>query len=67
MLLGRLQSSKPRRETSDYVAFIQSQTCVNKKLAADILQVMMADGTHPTYADTKGSKNMLYIDLLYRE
>ena len=33
------------------------------KLAADILQVMMPDGTHPTYSDTTGSEKTLYINI----
>ena len=52
-----------RRETSDYVASAQSQTSVNKKLDVGILQVMMSDVTHTTYADTTGSDMMLYINI----
>ena len=52
-----------RRETSDYVTSIQSQTGVNKKLASGILQVMMSDRTHLTYADTAGSKKILYSNI----
>ena len=49
-----------RQETSDYVASVQSQTGVNKKIDAGVLQLMIPDGTHLTYADTSGSKKMLY-------
>ena len=38
---------------------------VNKKLAAGVLQVMITDVTHPTNADTTGSKKMLYSDIQY--
>ena len=41
-----------RRENSYCVASVWSQTGVNKKLAAGILQVIILDGTHSTYADT---------------
>ena len=51
------------RENSDYVTSVELQTSVNKKLDTDILQLMMPDGTHPTYADTTGSEKMLYRDI----
>ena len=42
------------------------QTGVKKNIAAGILQVMITEGTHPAYADTTGSKNILnsYIKFL---
>ena len=63
LLLGRLQSSKPRRETSEYVASVQSQTGVNKNLSAGILQVMMPDVTHLEYSYTTGSEKIMYINI----
>ena len=53
------------QEPYDYVASIRSQSGVNKKLAAGIIQVMMPDGTHPTYSDTTGSENMLYRNIKF--
>ena len=52
-----------RKETYDYFASVWSQTGVNKKLAAGILQVMIPAGTHPTHADTTGYENMLYSNI----
>ena len=48
--------------TYDYVVSVQLQNGVNKKLASSILQVMIPDGTHTTYADTTGSEKMFYIN-----
>ena len=52
-----------RQETSDYVASFRSETGVNNKLSAGVLQVMMLDVTHPKYADTTGSKKFLCSDI----
>ena len=51
------------KETTGFVASVRSQTDVNKKLAAGIVQVMITGGTHPTYADTTGSDKILYSDI----
>ena len=52
-----------RWENYDCVTYFRSQTSVNKKLASDILQVIIPDITHPAYADTTSSEKMLYSDI----
>ena len=51
------------QEMAGYVASVQSQTGVNKKIDSGILQLMMPDRTHLTHYDTAGSKKMLYSDI----
>ena len=52
-----------RQETSYYVISKQSQTDVNKNIAAGIIRVMIPDGKHPTYTDTTGSEKILYNNI----
>ena len=55
-----------QRETCDFIASIRSQTGINKKHAAGILQTLMPDGTYPIYGNQKSSiEKQLYSDIAH--